>query len=90
MHRNLYRMELVVPGHLVESAAAVSLEYDEITHEIEKATMRENAFDHYLELWQCIGQVFSFNGPPRLEPFATGGERTNARVSAIRCNQHRV
>ncbi len=90
--RNPDRVELMIPGHLLDDApAAFILEHDEVPHQIKEASLVEHAFEKHFEFrgsfWRDDVAV---NRPPRHEPFRIRADRPDARLQAVGDHQHRV
>ena len=85
-------MELVIARHLLgEPPAAVVLEHDEAAQQRKKPLRLANARQQHLQLQELgIRQRLAFDGAPRLEPLAPGGERTDPRHCSIGDDQRRV
>ena len=85
----LHRVELVVPGNLLDQgAAAVVLEHDEVADERQQPAPVEDAFEQHLELRQArVGQRLARDRAPRLEPLLPGRQRTDARFQSVRYDE---
>ncbi len=92
LHGHVHRMELVIAGHLLcQLAGSRILEHDEVPNQVEKAALVEHTLQDNLQLRQRRRSVgIAGDGPPGLEPFLAGAERTDARLYAIRDNERRV
>ena len=84
-----HRVELVVPGHLLDQgAAAVVLEHDEVADQRQQPAPVEGAFEQHLELRQArVGQRLDRYRAPRLEPLLPGRQRADARFESVRYDQ---
>ena len=82
----LHRVELVVPGHLLDQgAAAVVLEHDEVANQRQQPAPVEDAFEQHLELRQLrVGQRLARDRAPGLEPLRTGRQRVDTRLQFVR------
>jgi hypothetical protein len=90
-HRHLHRVELVVAGHLLDDAALVVLEHDEVAQKVEKSSRRAQALDHHLQLGHVrASQRVACDSAPGLEPLAAGTERADARLHAVGNREQRV
>jgi hypothetical protein len=90
-HRHLHRVELVVAGHLLDDAAAIVLEHDEVAQQVEQAPRRAQALDHHLQLGHMrTSQRVARDGAPGLEPLAPGAERAHARLDAVGNREQRI
>ena len=87
-----HRVELVVAGHLLDRhPTAVVLEHDEVPDQRQEALRVADAGERDLQLRHVrIGQRFAGNGAPGLEPLPPGGERAQARLGAVRDDEHLV
>lgn len=76
-HRYRHGMKLAVaPDRLVEPAAFVVLENNEIPHEVAEVLLLEHPLQQHFELRDAdILDLLSPDRPPGLEPFAPRGER---------------
>ena len=89
--RRLHRVELVIPGHLLDERAAVVLEDDVVAQQRQEAALLEDALDRHLQLGvEGRRQLLTVDGPPRLEPLPAGRQRAEPRLHAVRHGEHRV
>ena len=95
-HRHVHSVELVVARHFFDELATAPLgrrvlEHDEVPHQFEKPALCEHAFQHHLQLGQLgCGVLAPSDCAPGLEPLLARVERTDARLHAVRSDQHRV
>lgn len=89
---HLHSMELVITRHLLcDASAPVVLEHQEVAYQVEEALLRKQALDDYLHFRNGAGrQFFAVNRAPGFEPLASGAERADARLNAIRRHEHCV
>ena len=87
-----HRVELVVPGHLLDQgAAAVVLEHDEVADQRQQPAPVEDAFEQHLELREArVGQRLARDRAPGLEPLLPGRQRADARFEAVRYDERGV
>ena len=85
VHRGLNGVELVVAGDLlVEPAAAVVLEHDEVPHQVEEPPPIAHTLKQHLKLRQVlVGDFLAADGTPRLEPFPPCGEGAQPGLQAV-------
>ena len=85
-------MELVVTRQLLDQLAApLILEDDEVAQQIQEAALLEDPFQQHLQLGHAGGSVaHAGDGAPGLEPFLPGAQCADARLHAVRDDQHRV
>ena len=89
--RRLHRVELVIPGHLLDERAAVVLEDDEVAQQRQEAALLEDALDRHLQLGvEGRRQLLTVDGAPRLEPLPAGRQRAEPRLHPVRHGEHRV
>jgi len=83
-HGRLDGVELVVSRHLLDDAAAVVLEHQEVAHEVEEPARRAESLDHDPHLRRLgRGQSLAVDRPPGLEPLAPRGEGPDARLDSV-------
>ena len=85
-------VKLVIPRHLLgEMAAAVVLEDDEIPDQRKEPLFLEHALDQHLEFRiEHRGQFLAADRSPGLEPFSSGGQRSDPRFESVRNGEHRI
>ena len=88
----LHRVELMVPGHLLDrGAAAVVFEHDEVADQREQPAPVEDAFEQHLELRQArVGQRLARDRAPGLKPLPPGRQRADARFQSVRHDERGV
>lgn len=83
-HGCLHGVKLMVASHLLDDAAAIVLEHDEVSDQIEKALAIAQTLDHDLQFRQMrIGECLAGDGPPRLEPLSAGTDHPDACLHTI-------
>ena len=92
VHRGLNGVELVVASDLlVEPAAAVILEHDEVPHQVEEPSLVAHTLKQHLKLGQVlVGEVLATDGAPGLEPLPSGGEGAQPGLQAVGHHHHRI
>jgi len=84
LHCLVHGPVLMVRGHLLGHARAVSLEDVEVADEVEEATLLEDAVDERLELRRAlVGDFSAVDGAPRHEPLPGSGQRAVARLDTV-------
>ena len=92
VHRGLHGVELVVASDLlVEPAAAVVLEHDEVPHQVKEPSRVAHTLKQYLKLRQVlVGKFLAADGAPGLEPLPSCGEGAQPGLQAVGHHQHGV
>ena len=85
VHRGLHGVELVVAGDLlVEPAAAVVLEHDEVPHQVKEPSLVAHTLKQHLKLRQVlVGEFLAADGAPGLEPLPACGEGAQPGLQAV-------
>ena len=92
LHRRLYRVELVISGHLLgQLPAPIVLKHDEVPDQRQEPASLAHPLKHHLQLGQvAFSQRLARDRTPGLEPFPPCGERADPRVDSVRSDERRV